>query len=91
MTDLKPEDLVPVTDDQATFDLRMALKPTHKGRRGKVPIAESEAAETVTARRLLDTLKRSGLLFYRRRLAGPPPTGVQMGTGPGTFVKPRGD
>lgn len=89
MTDPAPEDLVPVPDDQVAFAFRMALKTRYKGSRGKTPIQETEAAETFEARRLIERLKGGGMLFYRRRDPGPPPTGTHMGSGPGAVGKLR--
>jgi hypothetical protein len=85
----KPEDLIPLSDDEVAFSVRMASKGSYKGRRGKAPIEESEAAETFAAQRLVEGLKSRGLLFYRRRTPDPPPSGQHAGSGPGSFVKTK--
>jgi hypothetical protein len=89
MTDPNPADLEPVSDDDVAFSVRMASKTSIKRSRGKTPIAESEAAETMAARSLVEKLKRARLLFFRRRSPGPPPSGAHMGSGPGSVGKHR--
>jgi hypothetical protein len=87
MTDPKPEDLIPLSDKEIAFAVRLAICMDGRGR-PKAPPKVCTPWETI-GQQVAEHFRRSRVLVFQKPLPDPPPSGIQTGTGPGSVYKHR--